>query len=66
MLPDAETTTAELREAFKRSQLWRRGFSFIQAVNIPLVARSLRMQAIAHRKEHQRYGKPAPIQQALF
>lgn len=63
---EIEPTQAKLREAFKRSGLWRFGKSFLHAISTPIVARSLQHQVEVERKKCQQYGKPAPIQRALF
>ncbi len=60
-------TTAELRDAFRRSGLWRRGWSFLKAQSVPYVASGLVYQVRAERARiEQEQGKPAPVQPALF
>ena len=63
---DLSITENELREAFNRSGLWRRGWNFQRAIATELVARSMRNAAIAAHKEQQKDGKPAPMQRALI
>lgn len=60
-------TEQELRDAFKRSGLWRDGWTFQKAIETNSVFISLRATVKACRnKHHQQHGKPAPIQQALI
>lgn len=59
-------TERELREAFKRSGLWRCGWNFHRAITTALVAWSLRNNAIASRRSAEKNGKPVPMQQALI
>lgn len=60
-------TERELRAAFRRSGLWRDGWTYAKAVATESVYRGLRIFAAAMRaKEQQQYGKPAPIQRALI
>lgn len=60
-----ETTIApvELKAAFKRSCIWRLGWTFERAMSVPSIATSIRMSAIAHRRKHQ--GTDAPAQAQL-
>ena len=63
-----ETTTIterELRDAFKRSGLWRDGWNYRRAIATEIVLRGLRNTVIAIRTRQQQHGKPAPIQRAL-
>lgn len=56
-----EPTTAELKEAFNRSGLWRRGKTYQHAISAPAVLRSLINDVLAHRKK-----QPTPLQPQLF
>lgn len=66
MTPDAGCTERELRDAFKRSGLWRSGWTFARAVQTSAVYIGLRATVRALRTRQQQHGKPAPIQRALF
>lgn len=67
MRPDhINITEPELREAFKRSGLWRDGWNYQRAITTELVARCLRFSVIATRRSAEKNGKPAPMQQALI
>jgi hypothetical protein len=64
---DLSITEQELREAFRRSGLWRRGYDFKRAIETSSVLISLRGFVRARRdKEQQQDGKPAPMQRALI
>lgn len=57
-------TEHELREAFRRSGLWRDGWTYARAIATAIVLRGMRNTAIAIRiRQH---GSPAPIQRALI
>lgn len=63
----ADITERELREAFNRSGLWRRGWSYQRAIEATPVLTSLIATIRAMRgKEQQQHGKPAPVQRALI
>lgn len=68
MAPENVTITErELREAYRLSGLWRDGWTFAKAVQTSAVYIALRATVKALRgKEQQKYGKPAPIQRAIF
>lgn len=60
-------TERELREAFNRSGLWRRGWNYQRAITTAIVARCLRNTALALRHSvEQQTGKPTPVQRALI
>jgi hypothetical protein len=59
-----DITTRELREAFKRSGLWRDGWTYARAIATACVLRGLTNTALAMRKRHT--GNPAPMQRALI
>lgn len=60
-------TTDELRAAFKRSGLWRHGWTFAKAIATECTLISLRGTAKSIRNKYQQqHGKPAPEQQALI
>lgn len=61
-----DITEPELRQAFKRSGLWRDGWTFKRAVECALVFTGLRITAQAIRNRQQQHGKPAPVQRALI
>ncbi len=56
-------TEHELREAFRASGLWHRGWSFAAAMQTPAIVTALTCLARARRKAT---GKSAPIQPALI
>lgn len=63
----ADITERELREAFNRSGLWRRGWTYQRAIACATVLRGLMNTADAMRRRTERNtGKPAPLQQALI
>ena len=64
-MDDATITERELRDAFKRSGLWRDGWTYARAITTEIVLRGLRNTALAIRTRQQQHGKPAPIQRAL-
>jgi hypothetical protein len=57
-------TSDELWEAYRKSCLRYRHISFYQALNNPLLYKSLTCQVDAIRKKRQQNGTPAPIEQA--
>lgn len=57
-----EITTEELKDAYRRSGLWRHGVSFAKAVSQESTLRSMRHQVEFHRDLHAHRG---PIQQTL-
>lgn len=60
-------TETELRAAFNRSGLWRRGWNYARAIRTESVLRGLCNQAKAVRQRLERQtGTPAPIQRALL
>ncbi len=60
-------TNTELREAFRRSGLWRDGWTFQRAIENNCVYLAMRATVRAIRaKEEQQHGKPAPMQRALI
>lgn len=67
MAEETNITERELRAAFQRSGLWRRGWTYSRAITTALVARCLRNTALALRRSiEQQTGKPAPRQRALI
>lgn len=67
MAPDnACITETELREAFKLSGLWRFGWNFKRAITTSNVLWGLKGIVRDQRKQLERTGRPAPIQQALI
>lgn len=65
MQQPVEITETELREAFRRSGLWRSGWSFKRAIECNNVYISLRIYVRDLRKQQEKNGKPVPIQQQL-
>lgn len=64
---NAIITERELRDAFKRSGLWRRGWTYERAINNDLVLMGMRGAVRSMRKKFEtQHGKPAPLQQALI
>jgi hypothetical protein len=60
-----EPTADEFRSAYVAAELRRIGVSLQKALTTPTVCWALRHAAIAqHKKEQQKDGKPAPMQQA--
>lgn len=60
-------TEPELRAAFQRSGLWRRGWTFQRALNNRCVLLAMLGTVRATRDRIERNtGKPAPAQQALI
>lgn len=57
-------STAELKSAFKRTNLWRMGWSFQKAVECQATLIGLTAICKAEAKKHQ--GKPAPVQPELI
>lgn len=62
----AEISDRELREAYQRSGLWRRGWTFWRAINAPVVRAGLIADVRAMHKKLQKNGTPAPMQRALI
>lgn len=58
--------TAELKAAFKRTNLWRMGWTFQQAVECRATRTGLNCIVVAEHKKQQKQGKPAPIQPELI
>ena len=56
----------ELRDAFNRSGLWRRGWTYAKAIDTPCIITSLCATVRAWHREQQKHGKPAPIQRVLI
>lgn len=66
-MPTENITEDELRAAFKRSGLWRDGWTFAKAIATDCTRIGLRATAQAHRDRYQQqHGTPAPMQQALI
>jgi hypothetical protein len=63
---DDNFTESELREAFQRSGLWRRGWTFQRAIETNAVLTGMVNTVRAIRNTAQQNGKPAPRQQALI
>ena len=42
----------DLKAAFRRSCIWRMGWTFERAMSVPSIATSIRMSALAHRRKH--------------
>lgn len=62
-----EPTTQELMDAYRRSGLSLRGYSYRRAVETPMIYTSLCCLVRAMRsKEQRQHGKPAPEQRALI
>ena len=59
-------STQELRDAFRRSGLWRLGWTFQRAITTPAIGTAIRCAASAFRKRAEREGRPMPIQEALI
>lgn len=57
-----DISTDELKAAYREAELWRRGISYQQAIDSPLVLRCLRNQVKAHRKAK---ANKQPVQAAL-
>lgn len=62
----AEPTNNELRAAFKRSGLWRRGWTYARAIDETAVRISLRCAAIAAQRSNARRGEHTPTQLGLI
>jgi hypothetical protein len=63
---DDDFTEKELRAAFRRSGLWRDGWTYAKAVATDCVLKGLRIYAGAIRRRQQQNGNPAPQQRALI
>ncbi len=64
---DPDITETDLRAAFQRCGLWRRGWNYRRAITTEIVARCLRNTALAMRRSSEQLtGKPAPRQRALI
>ena len=59
-------STQELRDAFRRSGLWRMGWTFQRAITTPAIGTAIRCAASAARKRAEREGRPMPVQEALI
>lgn len=57
-------TTAELKAAYKRTNLWRMGWTFQRAMECKATLIGLNAICVAETKKQA--GKPAPIQPALI
>jgi len=64
--PDTNPTAAELRRAFQRSGLWRRGWNYQRAITTPLILKTLEAQARAARLIAERQQPPPPDQLGLI
>lgn len=53
MKEDHEPTTAELKEIWKRSGLWRTGHSFSDDIQRPIIVWALRKAVIAQHKKRE-------------
>lgn len=62
----AEICDHELREAYQRSGLWRRGWTYERAKSEPVVRAGLIADVRAMHKKLQKNGTPAPMQQNLL
>ena len=52
----------DLKAAFRRSCIWRMGWTFERAMSVPSIATSIRMGALAHRRKHHGTDEPAQAQ----
>jgi hypothetical protein len=59
-------STQELRDTFRRSGLWRMGWTFQRAIATPAIGTAIRCAASAARKRAEREGRPMPVQEALI
>jgi hypothetical protein len=59
-------STQELRDTFRRSGLWRMGWTFQRAIATPAIGTAIRCAASAARKRAEREGHPMPVQEALI
>lgn len=60
-------TTRELMEAYRRSGISLRGYSYQRAIETPSIYTSLCCMVRARRVTEQRqHGEPAPVQRALI
>lgn len=59
-------TIADLKEVFKRSGLWRSGWTFEKAMECNVIRQSLGCAVRASRKKQKKQGNPAPLQPELF
>jgi hypothetical protein len=59
-------TTAELKQAFSRSGLWRLGWSFDKAMGCELTRKGLECAVRASQRKAARQGNPAPMQPELI
>ena len=66
MTNETTITTPELRAAFKRSGLWRLGWSYSEAIAKPAVYRALSAAARCRQEAAKRSGRATPTQPQLF
>ena len=59
-------STQELRDAFRRSGLWRMGWTFQRAITTPAIGTAIRCAASAAMKRAEREGHPMPSQLGLI
>ena len=59
-------STNELRAAFRRSGLWRLGWTFHRAITTPAICTAIRCAASAARKRAEREGHSIPSQLGLI
>ena len=59
-------STQELRAAFRRSGLWRLGWTFHRAITTPAICTAIRCAASAARKRAEREGHSIPSQLGLI
>lgn len=64
--PNDSLDEHELREAFRRSGLWRRGWTYAQAIKNEGVLTGLRCTVQAHRRAVERRGEHLPAQLGLI
>jgi hypothetical protein len=59
-------STTELMAAFKRTNLWRMGWTFQKAVECEATRTGLNCIVVAERRKQEREGHPAPLQPELI
>lgn len=64
--PQTDITERELRDAYRRAGLWRRGWTFVRAIRADAVSVTLLAAARAARRRIEREHKPTQRQPQLI
>ena len=62
----ATVTDRDLRDAYKRSGLWRIGMSYDRAIGVPAILTAMSCSARAARRRAEKAGQQVPAQLCLI